>query len=81
MTRHGTNPSDDAVRGDAPGGGNRWAALLAHPGVVGVGEGRTAEGDDAIVVFVADSRAAAALPDHVGGLPVEVVVSGPIEAQ
>jgi hypothetical protein len=46
--------------------------LLAIPGVVGIGHGRTQDGDDAIIVWVTDSGAADRLPAEIEGYPVIV---------
>lgn len=58
----------------------QWMDL---PGVVGIGEGATLAGDQAIVVMVS-SRAVAAIddiPSEVDGFPVEILETGHISAQ
>ena len=54
--------------------------LLAIEGVRGVGIGRTAIGDDALVLFLVDESVARRLPGEVDGYPVETVVTGEIDA-
>ena len=54
--------------------------LLAIKGVKGVGIGRNAIGDDAIVVFLVDDSVGRQLPAEVDGFPVETVVTGEIDA-
>jgi hypothetical protein len=49
-------------------------------GVEGVGITRDAIGDDAIVVYVRDSSVAGRLPRELEGHPVEVSVTGIIDA-
>jgi len=52
--------------------------LLAVAGVVGVGHGRTPDGDDAVLVWVTDARAADRLPRELDGhaVIVELVPGG-----
>ena len=54
--------------------------LLATAGVVGVAIGRTPIGDDAIVVYLKDSSFEPGVPREVEGFPVEIVVTGEIDA-
>lgn len=56
------------------------ARLLSINGVKGVGIGRTAIGDDALVVFLVDESVASRLPAAVDGYPVETEVTGEIDA-
>lgn len=69
----GATPVDAARRRHAP-------ALLAIAGVEGVATGRTASGDDAIVVYVRDEAARRLLPGRIEGYAVEIAVTGPIDA-
>lgn len=55
--------------------------LMAIDGVEGVGIGRAPSGDDALVVYVRHAGVASRVPREVGGHPVQVVVTGPIDAQ
>ena len=55
--------------------------LMAMDGVEGVGLGRTALGDDAIVVYVRDQQAAERLPKELDGVAVQLQVTGRIDAQ
>lgn len=48
--------------------------LLATPGVVGVGEGLTPDGEDAVLVWTTDRQAAEHVPAEVEGHPVIVHV-------
>lgn len=66
-------PVEAARRRHAP-------ALLAIAGVEGVATGRTASGDDAIVVYVRDEAARRLLPGRIEGYAVEIAVTGPIDA-
>ena len=50
-------------------------------GVSGVAQGKTADGRDAVVVFVSRPQAARALPATLEGYPVVVRESEPFEAQ
>lgn len=50
------------------------AALRDLPGFVGVGRTRTAIGDEAIAVYMLSTSAADQIPDHLEGLPVQLVV-------
>lgn len=58
-------------------------ALMAHPGVVSVGIGLTADKEPAILVGVVDLRqpAAAQVPKTLEGHPVFVFEAGRITAQ
>ena len=56
------------------------AALLAIPGVQGVGTTRTAIGDDAIAVYVKEQAVAARLPSSLDGYAVEAIVVGEVDA-
>ncbi len=55
--------------------------LMAMDGVEGVGIGRTALGDEAIVVYVRDQHVIQSLPKELDGVAVQVQVTGRIEAQ
>lgn len=55
--------------------------LMAIEGVVGIGVGRTAGGDDAIVVYLRDESARQRVPARIEGYPLEIVVTGGIDAQ
>ena len=55
--------------------------LMELDGVVGVGEGQTSDGRRAIVVMVMSRSEAPELPSELEGVPVEVVETGPIEAE
>lgn len=55
--------------------------LMAMDGVEGVGIGRTALGDEAIVVYVRDQHVIQRLPKELDGVAVQFQVTGPIEAQ
>ncbi len=48
--------------------------LLTIQGVVGVGQGRTAIGDDAILAFVDNQGVGSKVPRELEGYPVEVIV-------
>lgn len=52
-----------------------------RPGVHGLGMTKTAAGEDAIVVYVDDDAARAALPMSIGGCPVIGEVTGEIRPQ
>ena len=69
----GAAPVDAARQRHAP-------ALLAIDGVAGVATGRTASGDDTIVVYVRDEAARRLVPSHIEGFAVEIAVTGPIDA-
>lgn len=57
------------------------ARLLALPGVVSVGLGRSPEGEDVIVVCLdrARPRTLAALPETLAGYPVRIEITGPVK--
>jgi hypothetical protein len=55
--------------------------LLALDGIEGIAAGRTPAGGDAIVVFLRDEQARASLPQEIEGVPLQPVVTGPIDAQ
>ena len=55
--------------------------LLALPGIVGVGVGRTELGEDALMVYLENIEAAANLPKYIDGIAVVWEVTGPIELQ
>jgi hypothetical protein len=57
------------------------ARLMAMDGVEGVGMGRTALGDEAIVVYVRDEHVTPHLPKELDGVAVQVQITGRIEAQ
>jgi hypothetical protein len=54
--------------------------LESLDGVAGVAIGRTSLGEEAIMVYVIRPEAAGPLPSQIEGIPVEVVVTGPIDA-
>ena len=54
--------------------------LLAVPGVVSVGLGSGPSGGEVLVVGVIDGGVAERLPKDVGGLPLVVNVTGPVDA-
>lgn len=56
----------------------RW--LLGIDGVRGVGIGRNPIGDDALVVYIRDAAVAALVPVTIEEYPVELVVTGEIDA-
>ena len=55
-------------------------SLLAIDGVEGVASGRTALGDDAMVVYLRDAAVRDLLPQRIEGFPVETAVTGPIDS-
>lgn len=57
------------------------AELMKIDGVEGVGVGRDAMGNDAIVVYLRDAGAKARVPKRLEGFPVETEVTGIIDAQ
>jgi hypothetical protein len=61
----GANPIDDILERSRP-------ELLALPGVVGTGHGRTQDGADAIIIWVTDPGAAEHVPTEIEGYPVIV---------
>ncbi len=52
--------------------------LLLLPGVNGVGIGRTAAGDDAIILYIRDPSVSASLPATIDGIVVIAEVVGDI---
>lgn len=58
------------------------ARLLAIPGVisVGIGIGIGHPGEEVLVVGVVDAGVAARLPREIKGVPLEVTVTGPVDA-
>jgi hypothetical protein len=58
----------------------RGPALLAIDGVEGIAAGRNAIGDDAITIFLHDAGAGASIPAQLDGVPVQTIVTGPIDA-
>jgi tartrate dehydratase alpha subunit/fumarate hydratase class I-like protein len=56
------------------------ARLLAMPGVTSVGIGPGPAGGEALVIGVVDAGVAARMPLHIGGVPVVVNVTGPVDA-
>jgi hypothetical protein len=58
----------------------RGGELLGVGGVAGYGVGRTPDGRDAIVVYLTDTAARAAIPPSLDGLPVLTVVIGSVQA-
>ncbi len=54
--------------------------LMAIDGVEGVGIGRNSIGDDAIIVYLRSEDVRSRIPRNVAGYPVEVKVTGIIEA-
>lgn len=56
--------------------------LLTIEGVIGVGHGRTASGDDAVLIYVTDNSVRDRTPGTVEGYAVDVVVvPGGFDAQ
>lgn len=56
------------------------AQLLALQGVTSVGIGLGPAGGEALEVGVVDAGVAAKLPSYIGGVPVVVTVTGPVDA-
>ena len=54
--------------------------LMAIDGVEGVGVGRNKIGDHAIIVYLRDEGAKKRIPSDIAGYPVEMIVTGPIDA-
>jgi hypothetical protein len=70
----GTHPIDAVLERSRP-------KLLAIPGVAGTGHGQTPNGNDAVVVWVTDPRAAERVPAEIEGYPVIVnIVPGGFHA-
>jgi hypothetical protein len=59
------HPIDDILEHSRP-------ELLAIPGVAGIGHGQTADGKDAVIVWVTEAVAAERLPTEIDGYPVIV---------
>jgi hypothetical protein len=57
----------------------QWMDTIA--GVTGVGQGITADGKDAVMVFVTDTRTIKQIPQVIDGVPVLFTVSDEISAQ
>lgn len=72
-------PTAPAAGAALPGAEGR-DRLMAVPGVVSVGLGEGPGGAEAVVVGVLDAGVAARLPSTMGGVPVTVVVTGPVNA-
>ena len=56
------------------------ARLLAVQGVTSVGIGLGPAGGEALVVGVVDAGVAARLPREIGGVPLVITVTGPVDA-
>ena len=54
--------------------------LMSIEGVVGIAAGRTAIGDDAVVLYLRDASARSRVPSEIEGHSVETVVTGEIDA-
>jgi len=55
--------------------------LMAIDGVEGVGTGRNRIGDHAILVYLRDESVRDLIPRNIDGHPVELLITGPIDAQ
>jgi hypothetical protein len=55
-------------------------SLMAIEGVRGVAVGRTSIGDDALVVYVLDESARSRVPSELEGYPVQMSLTGEIDA-
>lgn len=55
--------------------------LMSIEGVEGVGIGRDSIGNDAIIVYVRSKDAKKRIPHNIAGYPVEMKVTGIIDAQ
>lgn len=55
--------------------------LMAIDGVEGVGIGKNRIGDDAILVYLRDQGAVKSVPRDIEGHPVEIIITGPIDAR
>lgn len=75
------NPDGDLAAGIEGVLRQHQRALLATPGVTGVAVGKSPTGDPAIVVYLLNRNYHDAVPETLGGHPVVVQVTGPIEAQ
>jgi len=56
------------------------ARLLGIAGVVSVGIGLGSPGSNVLTVGVTDAGVAARLPREIDGVPIEVTVTGPVDA-
>jgi hypothetical protein len=54
--------------------------LMAIDGVEGVGIGRSRIGNDAIIVYLRDEGARNRIPRSISGYPVEILITGVIDA-
>lgn len=80
MPYHPEDGVEDAQSPVAAALARHQPALMAIDGVVGVGVGRNAIGDDAIIVYVRDGSVRRRLPPSVERYPLEAVVTGDIDA-
>lgn len=55
--------------------------LMAIDGVEGVGLGKNRIGNDAILVYLRDQGAAKLVPRDIEGHPVEIIITGQIDAR
>jgi hypothetical protein len=55
--------------------------LMAIDGVEGVGIGKNRIGDDAILVYLRDQGAVKSVPRDIEGYPVEILITGQIDAR
>ena len=55
--------------------------LMAIDGVEGVGIGKNRIGDDAILVYLRDHEAGKFVPRDIEGHPVEIIITGQIDAR
>ena len=55
--------------------------LMAIPGVVGVAEGVSGDGSESVIHVYVDRPDGDRIPSDVGGIPIEVVVSGTFRAE
>ncbi|MGV9870869.1 hypothetical protein [Rhodococcus koreensis] len=62
---HPTSPVEVALE-------RHRVTLQAIPGVVGIATGRTNSGEDALIVWIDDTDAAAGLPSDIEGFPLVV---------
>jgi hypothetical protein len=67
-----TNPKDDfqKIIDDVQ------KQLMGRPGIEGVGQGKTADGRDSIVVYAKNKQALSQIPESVRGYPVLAQVTG-----
>ncbi len=76
------DPGDEApVRGILAVKRQHEGELMERTGVTGVGIGRDAIGDDAIVIYLEEASAAAGLPTELDGYNVVTEVTGIIDTQ